>query len=151
MGRSARLFGADGDFEQRFLISCSTMRKLVLNIGLVLVIIYIVPFVVYGIGSAVAGIKPPEGASPARFLISVLVSKVGTAITFVLIFYLGREQLSQRWLLYAGLWWVMFIIGEVGQAIGPRYSWKEAIAGMVSETAYWPLSGLVTNWLIGSK
>ncbi len=98
------------------------MRKLLFNIGLVLAIIYIVPFVVYGIGSALAGIKPPEGVSPARFLISVLISKAGTAITFVMIFYYAREQLSGHWLLYAGLWWVMFVIGEVGQAIGPRYS-----------------------------
>ncbi len=127
------------------------MRKLILNIGLVLAIIYIVPFVVYGIGSALAGIKPPEGASPARFLISVLISKLGTAVAFVLIFYFAREQLGGRWLLYAGLWWVMFIIGEVGQAIGPRYSWKEAIAGMISETVYWPLSSLVTNWFFGPK
>ena len=34
------------------------MRKLILNIGLVLAIIYIVPFVVYGVGSVVAGLKP---------------------------------------------------------------------------------------------
>jgi hypothetical protein len=127
------------------------MRKLILNIGLVLAIIYIVPFVVYSIGSILAGMKPPEGASPTRFLVSVLVSKFGAAIAFVLIFYFARESLSGRWLLYASLWWIMFIIGEVGQTIGPHYSWKEAIAGMISETIYWPLSGFVTNWMIGAK
>ena len=127
------------------------MRKLILNIGLVLAIIYIVPFVVYGLGSVLAGLKPPEGVSPARFLICVFVSKLGTAITFVLIFYFAREALRGRWVLYAGLWWLMFIIGEIGQAIGPHYSWKEALAGIISETVYWPLSAFVTNWLIGAK
>ncbi len=126
------------------------MRKLILSIGLVLTIIYIVPFVVYGVGSAVAGLKPPEGASPASFLISVFVSKFGTAICFVLIFYFARQELSDRWVLYACLWWLMFIIGEVGQAIGPQYSWKEAVAGILSETVYWPLSAFVTNWMTGA-
>ena len=45
----------------------------------------------------------------------------------------------------------MFIIGEIGQAIGPKYSWTEAIAGIISETVYFPLSAYVTNWLIGLK
>ena len=127
------------------------MRKLILNIGLVLAIIYIVPFAVYGVGSVVAGLKPPEGASPARFLTSVFVSKLGTAICFVLIFYFAREEMRGRWALYACLWWLMFIIGEVGQAIGPQYSWKEAIAGIISETVYWPPAGLVVQWLIGAR
>jgi len=78
-------------------------RKLILNIGLVLAIIYVVPFVVYGVGSVVAGLKPPEGASPARFLISVFVCKFGTAVCFVLIFYFARQELSGRWVLYPRL------------------------------------------------
>ncbi len=127
------------------------MRKLVRNIGLVLAIIYIVPFIVYGIGSVLVGLKPPEGASPARFLVSVLVSKVGAATAFVLIFYVAREELSRHWFLYASLWWVMFVIGEIGQTISLQYSWKEAVAGMISETIYWPLSALVTNRLIGVR
>ena len=121
--------------------------KLILNIGSVLVIIYIVPFAVYGVGSVVAGLKPPEGASPACFLISVLVSKFGTAVCFVLIFYVARGQWNGHWMLYACLWWLMFVIGEVGQAIGPQYSWQEAVAGILSETVYWPLSALVTDWM----
>ena len=127
------------------------MRKTMLSIALTLAIIYIVPFPVYGIFSAVAGLKPPEGASPLQFLVSVFVSKIGTAIGFVLIFYFAQNSLSGRWLLYAFIWWLMFVIGEVGQAIGPNYSWKEAIAGIISETMYFPLSAFVTNWLIGLK
>ena len=127
------------------------MRKLILNIGLVLAIIYIVPFIVYGVASVLTGLKPPEGVSPARFLISVFVSKFGTAITFVLIFHFARGALSGRWVLYASLWWLMFVVGEIGQVIGPHYSWKEAVAGIISETVYWPLSALVTNWFMGAK
>ena len=51
--------------------------------------------------------------------------------------------------MYALLWWVMFVVGEIGQAIGPNYTWKEAIAGMVSETIYVPLAAYVTNWFLG--
>ena len=127
------------------------MAKVILSILLVLLIIYVVPFLVYGIGSVVAGLKTPEGASPVKFLISVLVTKIGTAITFVLIFYFARKSLSGQWLLYAFVWWLMFIIGEIGQTIGPNYSWKEALAGMISETVYFPLAAYLTNWLIGLK
>ena len=125
------------------------MGKTILSIVLTLAIIYIIPFLVYGVFSAVVGLKLPEDASPVQFLASVFVSKVGTAIAFVLIFYFARDSLSGRWLLYAFIWWLMFVIGEVGQAIGPDYSWKEAIAGVISETIYFPLSALVINWLIG--
>jgi len=125
--------------------------KTILSIVLTMAIIYIVPFLVYGVFSAVAGLKLPEDASPVQFLTSVFVSKVGTAIAFVLIFYFARSSLSGRWLLYAFIWWLMSVIGEVGQAIGPNYSWKEAIAGSISETIYFPLSAFVTNWLIGLK
>jgi hypothetical protein len=129
----------------------ASMTKVILSIVFVLAIIYIVPFLVYGLGSVVAGLKSPEGASPMQFLISVLVSKIGTAITFVLIFYFARSSLSGQWLLYAFIWWLMFVIGEVGQTIGPNYTWKEALAGVLSETLYLPLSAYITNWLIGLK
>lgn len=125
------------------------MEKVLLATVLVLAIIFIVPIMVYGATSAMTGLKTPEGASPARFLTSVLVSKVGTAIAFVLIFYFARNALSAQWLLYGCLWWLMFAIGEIGQAIGPKYSWTEAVAGIISETVYTPLSAYVTYWLIG--
>ena len=64
------------------------MAKVTLSIVLVLAIIYIVPFLVYGLGSVAAGLKTPEGVSPTMFLISVLVCKTGTAIAFVLIIIL---------------------------------------------------------------
>ena len=127
------------------------MTKIILNIVLVLAVIYIVPFAVYALATVVTNLKPPEGASPSRFLMSVLVSKIGTAIAFVLIFYFARSALSGQWLLYAFIWWLMFVIGEIGQAIGPNYTWTEAIAGILSETVYLPLSAYLTHWLIGGK
>lgn len=122
--------------------------KIALSIFLTVLILHAGTFVVYGTFAAITGLEPPEGASPAIFLLSVLIAKTGHAIAFVLIFYVARNSLSGRWLLYASIWWLMFIMGEVGQAIGPGYSWQEAIAGMISETIYFPLSAYVTNRLI---
>jgi len=127
------------------------MTKIILSIVLVLATIYIVPILVYGLASIVTGLKTPEGISPTQFLISVLVSKIGTAIAVVLLYYFARSALSGQWLLYAFLWWLMFVIGEIGQAIGPNYGWKEAIAGVISETVYLPVSAYLTNWLIDLK
>ena len=124
------------------------MNKILLNVIIVLVAIYIVPFIVYGLSSAIFGLKTPAGVSPMMFLLSVLVSKIGTAIAFVLIFYFARNSLSGHWFLYAFIWWLMFVIGEVGQAIGPNYSWKYAIAGIISETIYLPFSAYIVNLLI---
>jgi hypothetical protein len=127
------------------------MENVMLSIVLVLAIIYLVPFLVYGLGSAVAGLRTPAGVSPKQFLISVLVSKIGTALAFVLIFYLARSALVGQWLLYAFVWWLMFVIGEIGQAIGPNYGWKEAVAGAISETLYLPLSAWLIDWLLRAQ
>jgi hypothetical protein len=124
------------------------MTQIALSIILVLLIIYIVPMVVYGLSSALIGAKMPEGVSPMRFLLSVLISKIGTAIAFVLIFYFAHTVFSELWPLYSFIWWLMFSIGEIGQTIGPNYSWKEAVAGVISEAIYFPLAALVANWLI---
>jgi hypothetical protein len=129
----------------------ASMVLVILNIVIVLVIIYVVPFFVYGLATKVVSLKPPEGASPARFLISVLVSKIGTAIAIVLFYYIARNTMSGQWFLYAFIWWIMIVIGEIGQAIGPNYSWKEAIAGIISETIYLPLSAYLTELLLGLK
>ncbi len=126
------------------------MQKIALNVALVWVIIFFVPILVYGLTSAVTGLKTPEGASPARFLVGVAVSKAGTAITFVLIFYIARNAIGDQWLFYGATWWFMFALDEIGQAIGPKYSWTEAVAGVISETVYLPLSAYLTYRLIGS-
>lgn len=124
------------------------MANLGLSFIVVLAIIYLVPFIVYAAFSARGGVKPPEG-SPARFLLGVLVSKVGTAFAFVGIFALGRDTLAAHWLAYGLLWWGMYVLGEVGQAVGPTYTWQEALAGVISETVYFPLSAyVVSRWII---
>ena len=127
------------------------MRKTILSMSLTLVIIFVVPFPIYALFSVILGLEPPAEASPAVFFLSVLVQKVGHAIVFVSIFYFARNSLSGRWLLYAFLWWVLFAVDEFGQAIGPRYSLPEAIAGVISEAIYFPLSAYVTTRLIGVK
>ena len=101
--------------------------KLILGTALVWAVIFIVPIVIYGVLSAVTGLQPP-GGSPVQFLLGTAVSKLGTAIAFAGIFYLARDVLGGQWLLYAGLWWLM--------------------AGAISETIYFPLSGLIVHWLV---
>lgn len=142
-------FPRSGVLESAPIERCLIMTIVVTTTALVLAIIYLVPSLVYGLGSVVAGLRPPEGGSPGRFLISVLVSKVGTATAFVFIFFIARTSLSGQWPLYALAWLLMFVIGEVGQALGPGYSWKEAIAGIVSEVIYIPLAAYVTSRLVG--
>ena len=127
------------------------MGKITLCMLMVLAVTYIVPFLVYGLFTAVAGLKPPEDVSPLRFLFSIFIIKVGVAISFVWMFYAARDSLSGHWVLYALIWWLAAVIGETGQAVGPGYSWKEAAAGMISETIYFPLSAFLTNWMVGLK
>jgi hypothetical protein len=45
----------------------------------------------------------------------------------------------------------MFMIGELGQTITPSYSFQAAIAGIISETIYFPAAAFVTNRLIGTR
>ena len=114
-----------------------------------LIIIFVVPFLVYAGFSAMGWVEPPKGP-PAAFLASVLVSKAGTAIGFVAIFAMARSDMSGNWLTYAAVWWLMFVIGELGQMIGPDYTWREALAGALSETIYFPAAAWVVNRLIGA-
>lgn len=126
-------------------------KKSVLAIIVVLAVIFFVPFLVYSLFSLATGLEPPSQGSPLRFLLGIAVSKAGPAIAFVLIFRVAHASLQGRWLLYGSLWFVMFSIGEVGQAIGPGYSWSEAVAGIISEAIYCPLSAYFTWRLLGTK
>ncbi len=123
------------------------MTQIFMSIISVLAVNYIVPFILYAISSAIGWVKNPEG-SPILFLLSVFVSKIGTAIAFVLLFYFARSAFLDNWLLYAGLWWIMFVLGEIGQAIAPNYSWKEATIGIISETIYLPISAYIVFMLL---
>ncbi len=124
------------------------MSKILLGIASTTAIIFIIPFIVYAIFSAVFNLKPPEGISPAKFLTSILISKIGTAIMLSLIYYYAKDIFQMKWILFAVIIWIMFVFGEIGQAIGPNYSWKEAIAGIISETIYVPLSIFVLRLII---
>jgi hypothetical protein len=121
--------------------------RIALTIALVFLVLFIVPVLVYGALSRVTGLQPP-GDDPLAFLTGVAVVKLGTAMAFVGIWLIGREALGPQWGLYVLCWWVMFVLGEVGQAIGPDYSWQEAFAGVLSETLYLPLSGLIVARLL---
>jgi len=125
------------------------MVSIILSIIIVLVIIFIIPFITYGLASVFTGLKPPVTVSPSRFLFSVLITKIGTSIAFVLLYYISRETISGQWHLYAIVWWLMLVIGEIGQAIGPNYTKKEAILGIISETIYLPLSAFIIYQLMG--
>ncbi len=124
------------------------MRKVALAVLVTLVIFFVVPFPFYGALSAITGMEPP-GGSPALFMLTVLIQKTGHAIGFVLLFYLGRAALHGRWLTYATVWWVVFALDETGLALGPEYSWGEAVAGILAEAVYFTLAGFVTNRLVG--
>jgi hypothetical protein len=45
----------------------------------------------------------------------------------------------------------MYAIVEVGQAIGPGYSAAEAVAGVISEAIYFPLSSVVVARIMGRE
>jgi hypothetical protein len=124
------------------------MLKESLAVLLVLLIIYVVPFVVYGVASVVGGLKPPDNASPARFLSGILVTKLGTAIAFVALFAIGRGVWSGQWLLYGLIWLVMFALSEVGEAISGRMTVPEAVLGIVSECMYAPASAFAVARLL---
>ncbi len=113
-----------------------------------LVIFHAVAFAVYGTWSLVTGMEPPTPESPGTFMLSVFVQKVGHSLAFVLMFYFGRAAFGQRWLLYAGLWWMFSVFGEFGEAIMPTYSFQEALAGVIAEAIYFPLAAFITMRLI---
>jgi hypothetical protein len=115
---------------------------------LVLVIIYVVPFVVYGAASVFGVLEPPKTASPARFLSGVLVTKLGTAFAFVVLFALTRPVWHERWLLYGAIWLAMFALSELGEAIAGRTTATEAILGIGSEAVYAPLAALAVSRLL---
>ena len=118
--------------------------RLALASVLVLLIIFLVPIAVYGVITAMWALQEPRASG--RFLLGVLVQKVGTAVAFVSLFYMALDIFGEQRLVYAGIWALMFVITEIGQAIGPEYSGTEALAGAISEIIYFPLSA----WVLAS-
>lgn len=112
----------------------------VAGIVVTLLTIYVTPIVVYGAFSKIFGIQPPANISPARFLVSVFISKIGTAIAITLLFAYAKAVYAPVWWLYALIWWGLFVFGEIGYWLEGRYTGKEAVAGILSETVYIPLA-----------
>lgn len=127
------------------------VRTVTLTTTVVLGIIYVVPFLVYALFSRVVDFQPPGDTPPGVFLLSIFVSKLGTALAFVSIFSIGRETVSERWHMYALSWWILFVVDEFGQAMRSDYTWPMAIAGIISETIYVPLAAYVTNRMLAGK
>lgn len=122
-----------------------------LAMAAVLAIIFIVPVVVYGVASALGGMELPTDATPQRFLAGVLVTKLGTAIAFVLLLQLTRSAWADQWLLYGSVWFAMFAASEVGDAISGRSSSQEALLGIASEALYAPASAFAAFAILGIK
>jgi hypothetical protein len=111
-------------------------------------IIFIAPIVAYGLFLKMGMAQMPSGSLVA-FLAGVLVSNIGTAIAFVLLFTLAPTELGQNWLLYALIWWIMYALSQIGQAIGPTYPISDAIVSIISEAMHFPLSAYLLHRLFG--
>ncbi len=118
----------------------------ILSIFLVFLVVLLIPIIVYGLFSKFFGIKEPE--KKLNFFISVVIQKIGTSIGFVWLFYFAKDYIETNWLLYALVWIVMFAIVEVGQAMAPSYSKKEAVAGIISEIIYFPFAAVLLSKLL---
>jgi hypothetical protein len=125
--------------------------SLVLATVAVLAIIYVVPLVVYGSASALGGMELPTESSPRRFLLGVLVTKLGTAVAFVLLLQLTSTAWTDRWLLYGLIWFAMFAASEVGDAISGRSGRREAVLGSLSEAIYAPASAFAAYKILGAS
>ena len=125
-----------------------TPARIASAIALTLFITYFVPLPIYGTLSVITGMEPPTEDSIGQFMLSVAVMKLGVAIAFVLLYALARESWIGQWPRYAFVWWIMFALIEVGQAIMPDYTAIEAFGGIVSEAIYFPLSAMITARLL---
>jgi hypothetical protein len=119
---------------------------IVLSYVCTFLIIFVMPILVYGLFVKYGGVKEPERVM--SFMVGVVVQKIGTTLGFVALFIVDREYFTNNWLLYGFIWVSMFAIVEIGQAIGPNYSKREAAAGIVSEVIYFPLAALVVATLL---
>lgn len=120
---------------------------IILALGAVFAALFLIPILVYGAASALTGIRTP-GDDPRAFLTGVAVSKAGTAAAFVGLWLLARQAPGFSPVAFVALWWGMFVLGEIGKAIGPDYGRTEAIAGVISESLYLPLAGWIVARLL---
>ena len=126
-------------------------RSAILAFISTLAIMYVVPLPVYALMSALGLVEMPDNGTPGQFMISVLVVKIGVALGFVMLLWFAPSVFTARWLLYATIWWLMFAIVELGQAIGPNYSIGDALGGVIAEAVYFPLSSWAAARLLGYR
>ena len=100
---------------------------------------WLVPIPVLGLFAALGWREMPDGGSVSFFL-SVAVIKAGFAFGFVALF-----PRTGSWRNYALTWWVMFAALELGQVVGLTNPMSFAVAGMLSEAGYFPLSALLVR------
>jgi hypothetical protein len=127
----------------------TTVGRLIGAVLATLAIMFVVPLPAYAGFEALGLVELPQDGSPGQFVLSVLVMKIGVALGFVFLFILARPMVKEGWWLYAGIWWLMYAIVEVGQAIGPGYTGAEAVAGIIAEAVYFPLSTVVVGRILG--
>ena len=108
------------------------------------VAMWLVPVPVYGLFAALGWMEMPAGGNPVSFYLSVSVIKAGFAFGFV-----GLFPRKGSWRNYAITWWVMFAALELRQVVGQTNSLSFALAGILSEAGYFPLSALVVSRKIG--
>lgn len=120
--------------------------KTVLASSLVFVIILFVPILTYGLFTKIFNLKEPE--KKLRFFIGVIIQKIATTLGFVAIFSLAINTFDERWFLYGLIWFLMYAITEIGQIFLTDYSKKEAIAGIISELFYFPVSAFLLSKIL---
>ena len=123
--------------------------RIALTWASVLLIMYVVPLFFYGPASALGWVEMPEPEAPGRFMLAVLLTKASLAVGFVGLFHLGRGVFAPHWPAYAGVWWIMFALGEAGSALAGDYGWAEAGVGVASEAVYVPAAAYVSTRIMG--
>ncbi len=101
---------------------------------------WLVPIPVYGLFAVLAWMEMPDSGNPLSFYLSVSVIKAGFAFGFV-----GLFPRTGSWRNYAMTWWVMFAALELGQVVSQTNPLSFAVAGILSEAGYFPLSALLVS------
>lgn len=125
------------------------MMQVLTAAAAVLAMIYLVPFAFYAGASALKLLDIPPAPSPQAFLLGILVTKIGTALAFVLLVPVGAPILPGGWLAYGAIWFAMFAASEAGDAISGRSAWPEAIVGIAAEAVYAPASAAAAFAILG--
>lgn len=108
----------------------------------VFAITFVIPLVVYGAASRWTKLDTPTRLPLRQFMATVALEKAGVAVTFVGVMGLAGEPVRNAWAGYAALWFVMFAVTEVTEALRHNQGVAEAAAGVASELLYFPLASL---------